>query len=493
MSDPTLNQLLDIIKKNNPEADLDLVKLAYEYAEQAHTGQKRKSGEDYIVHPLGAAIILADMKVNTPIIVAALLHDIPEDTPVTLEEIEKEFGKDIAGMVAGVTKLGHVKYRGVERYIENLRKMFVAMAKDLRVIIIKFADRLNNLTSLGALAPEKQLRIAKETLEIYAPIANRLGMGELKGRLEDGAFAYVFPDAFKQINTILSGQEKLREKYVQKVKRTVDHELKKNNIHVVSTHGRAKRLYSLFRKLEEKGGDLSKVYDLVAIRIIVEDIGDCYATLGLLHNHWRPIKGRIKDYIAQPKPNGYRSLHTTVFCEDGEVVEFQIRTQRMHEEAEYGIAAYWHYDEHGSFRPDPKLKWISDLTKWRRELEENIKHLEEMKIDILESRIFVFTPKGDVIDLPEGATPIDFAYHIHTDVGDKCASAMVNEQMTTLNTRLKNGDVIEIILDKNRKGPNLDWLKFAKTNLAKSKIRGSLRHKKGEFANELLNRLKIGN
>ena len=438
-------------------------------------------------------MILAEMRVNVPIIVAALLHDVPEDTPVTLEEIEKEFGKDIAGMVSGVTKLGHVKYRGVERYIENLRKMFVAMAQDLRVIIIKFADRLNNLQSLSALAPEKQIRIAKETLEIYAPIANRLGMGELKGRLEDAAFKYLYPEPFERISKLVANQQKLHERYIQRIRRQVERELQARNIHALSTHGRAKRLFSLFRKLEEKGGDISKVYDLIAIRIIVESVGDCYSTLGLLHSLWRPLKGRIKDYIAQPKPNGYRSLHTTVFCEDGEVVEFQIRTQRLHEEAEYGIAAYWHYDEHGSFRPDPKLKWVSELTKWRREIEQNVKHLEEMKIDILQTRIFVFTPKGDVIDLPDGATPIDFAYNIHTDIGNKCSRVLVNEQIAPLSLPLKNGDVVEIVLDKNRKTPNVDWLKFAKTNLAKTKIRASLKAKKGELTGQLLNRLKIGN
>lgn len=493
MATLTLNHLLDLIKKYHPDADLDLVKLTYEYSCQAHSGQKRKTGENYIIHPLGTACILAEMKVNIPVIIAALLHDVPEDTPVTMEEIEKEFGKDIAGMVAGVTKLGHVKYRGVERYIENLRKMFVAMAQDLRVIIIKFADRLNNLESLHSLPPDKQKRIAQETLEIYTPIANRLGMGELKGRMEDAAFAYLYPEAFQKINTLISRQQKIQEKYIQKIKRIANHELSKNNIHAVSIHGRAKRLYSLFRKLEEKGGDISKVYDLIAVRIIVETIGDCYATLGLLHNIWRPIKGRIKDYIAQPKPNGYRSLHTTVFCEDNEIVEFQIRTQRIHEEAEYGVAAYWHYDEKGSLRPDPRLKWVSELTKWRRELDQNIKHLEEMKIDILQTRIFVFTPQGDVIDLPDGATPIDFAYHIHTDVGNKCAGALINDQIANLNTSLKNGDVIEIILDKNRKTPNPDWLKLAKTNVAKNKIRNSLKTKRNHTTTSLLNKFKLSN
>lgn len=466
----TIEDLLKKVKEYNPKADLDIIRLAYDFADNAHKGQTRKNGAPYIVHPLAAAHILADMRIDPLIIAATLLHDVPEDTSVTLEEIEENFGSEIATMVRGITKLGKLKYRGVERYIENLRKMFVAMAEDIRVMIIKFADRLHNLTTLDALPPQKQYRIALESLEIYAPIANRLGMGEIKGILEDLSFKYVHPKEFEHVQKIRDEKMSGKEKFLKQIQDDTQTELENANISVISIHGRNKRLYSLYKKLSRKEDDIAQIYDLVAIRVIVNSIADCYAALGIIHKRWRPLKGRIKDYISQPKPNGYQSLHTTIFADNGEIVEFQIRTLEMHEEAEFGVAAHWHYDEHGSRRPAKDIRWVKELAEIQKDILNKLSDLEEIKVDFLQNRIFIFTPKGDVIDLPEGATPVDFAYHIHTEVGNKCNGVRINEQMASLDTELKNGDVIEIITDKNRKGPSRDWLKFVKTHTAKSHI-----------------------
>lgn len=484
----SLNHLLNTIEKNDPKADLDIVRLAYNYARDAHGKQKRKTGEDYIEHSLATAQKLADMKMSIAMIVAGILHDVPEDTNRSIDDVQKEFGKEVAGLVAGITKLGQVKYRGVERYLENVRKMFVAMAKDLRVIVIKFADRLHNLKTLDVLPRNKQLRIALETFEIYAPIADRLGMGELKGELEDLSFKYLSPDEYAWIERLLNEKLPKKEKYLEKIIKKVKSELKKSGIEYISVHGRQKHIYSLYRKLIKYHNDFSKIHDIIACRIIVKTVSECYSVLGIIHKNWTPLKGRIKDYIAQPKPNNYQSLHTTVFADDGEIVEFQIRTEKMHQEAEYGVAAHWAYSDHKrgtkylsrkpSFASRKELKWIGDLTKWRKGVKENQQLLEDLKIEVFQSRIFVFTPKGDVIDLPEGATPVDFAYHIHTDVGNKCTGALVNEQMASLDTKLKSGDVVEIIVDKNRKAPSPDWLKFVTTRMAKSHIRQKLKKQK---------------
>lgn len=467
----TIETLLALIRSYDPQADLDMVKLAYEFAAKAHEGQFRKSGEAYIVHPLAAAHILANMRIDPIIVVATLLHDVPEDTAVTLEEIEKNFGSDIASMVRGITKLGKLKYRGVERYIENLRKMFVAMAEDVRVMIIKFADRIHNLRTLDSLPPPKQYRIALESLEIYAPIASRLGMDEMKGELEDLAFQYVYPAEYQRVKKIRDEKLGGKTEYFKKIQQKAFEELNSAGIPVILIQGRNKRLYSFYQKLKRKGNETAKIYDLFAIRIIVPSMADCYATLGILHKIWKPLKGRIKDYISQPKPNGYQSLHTTIFGDEGEIVEFQIRTEQMQEEAEYGIAAHWHYDENGSRRPNREIQWAKELAEIQREILNKLSDLEAIKVDFLQTRIFVFTPKGDVIDLPEGATPVDFAYHIHSEVGNKCNGALINDKMVSLDTTLKNGDVIEIILDKNRKGPSQDWLEFVKTHTARTHIK----------------------
>ena len=356
------------------------------------------------------------------------------------------------------------------------------MAADLRVIVIKFADRIHNLTTLKYQPPVKQLRIARESLEIFAPIANRLGMGELKGRLEDLSFPYVYPKEYKWVKNLISGEYKEKEKHLKKMMKLIKKELKRQGIKYISVHGRTKHLYSLYKKLLKFDKDPSRVYDLVACRIIVRDVAECYTVLGIIHTIFKPLKGRIKDYIAQPKPNGYQSLHTTVFSPDGEIIEVQIRTQEMHEEAEWGIAAHWYYDEKGSIVPNKKLKWVKELVKIQKEMdskEKFLESLESLKIDIFHDRIFVFTPKGDVIDLPENSTPVDFAYYIHTDIGNKCSGTKINEQLAKLDTPLNNGDVVEIIVDKKRKRPSRDWLEFIKTQNARNKLKTALKKSNG--------------
>lgn len=467
----TIDALIEKIKTYSHESDLDMVRLAFNFADDAHRGQFRKSREPYIVHPLAAAHILADMRIDPIIITATLLHDVPEDTHITLKEIEENFGSEIKNMVEGITKLGKLKYRGVERYIENLRKMFVAMAEDIRVMIIKFADRIHNLQTLDALPPQKRYRIALESLEIYAPIANRLGMAEMKGQLEDLAFRHVYPKEYERVKKLMGDKLKGKEKSFEYVEKKSKEELTNANIEIIDLKGRSKRLYSFYKKLLRKENDITKVYDVIAIRVIVPGIADCYAALGILHKIWKPLKGRIKDYISQPKPNGYQSLHTTVFDEQGDLIEFQIRTLEMHEEAEYGVAAHWHYDERGSRLPAKEIIWVKELAEIQKDILNKLSDLEEIKVDFLQSRIFVFTPKGDVIDLPEDATPVDFAYHIHTDIGNKCNGARINEKIARLDTPLRNGDVVDIIVDKNRKGPNQDWINFVKTHTAKSHIK----------------------
>lgn len=477
----TIRKLINTVKENDPKADLQMIQSAYEFAQKAHEGQKRATGVPYIEHSLSTAQTLAELKLATPIIIAGLLHDVPEDTDYTLQDIKENFGDDVYSIVKGITKLSHIKYRGMERYVENLRKMFVAMAQDIRVILVKFADRLHNLQTLYALPANKQKRIALESLEIYAPIANRLGIGELQARLEDAAFKYAMPEEFTWVEQLikqkLSTKKKTLDSMIKKIKTRLDQEkIKYNDI-----FGRTKHYFSLYRKLQRFNRDIKQIYDLVAIRIIVENIADCYAVLGIIHNLWKPVKGRIKDYIAQPKPNGYQSLHTAVFGDNQEIVELQIRTQKMNDQAEYGIASHWSYKESATGeKPKKEVSWVSDLAKWIKEVKDDEKFLEGIKIDVFQNRIFVFTPQGDVIDLPDGATPVDFAFHIHSDIGNKCQRAMVNNTQVSLDTRLKNGDVVQIITDKNRKGPNPEWLKFVKTRMARQRI---MQHKNKSWTN----------
>lgn len=486
----TIEGLCDLVCLYDKKADRELITRVYHFAKDAHEGQKRASGEPYIIHPLAAAYYLAEMHMPAPIVIAGLLHDVPEDTERTDEDIRREFGDDIANMVGGITKLGKIKYRGIERYIENLRKMFLTMAADVRVVFIKFADRLHNLETLGHIPPKKQFRIALESLEIFAPIANRLGMGEMKGRLEDASFRYVLPKEYEWVKNMSKTGTEEKKEYLDHVMEETRVLLTKAQIES-TVQGRAKHLYSLYRKLLQNDRNIARIYDLIAVRVIVDSLADCYAALGIIHSRWTPLKGRIKDYIAQPKPNGYRSLHTTVFCEGGEIVEFQIRTKEMHAMNEYGIAAHWSYDENGkvSLGADSKAPaWVNELADIQQTLDKKafLEGLEELKIDIFKDRIFVFTPKGDVIDLPEESTCIDLAFAIHTDIGSTCSGAKVNDHVTSLDHKLKNGDMVEIMVDKNRKGPNPDWIKFAKTRYAKAKIRQYSKSRIGDWIKGIL-------
>src|SRR3989338_6487162 len=475
----TLEHLLEIIHTRYPAGtDTSMVELAYEFARDAHGDQYRISGEPYIVHPTAAAIKLATMNVEIPVIVAALLHDVPEDTERTFEDIRREFGDDVAEMVAGVTKLGKVQYRGLDRYTENLRKMFYAMASDVRTIFIKFADRLHNMLTLDAIPEPKRRRIAKEVLEIYAPIANRLGMGEFKGQFEDLAFRYVYPEEYQRVKRLREQNLKMREKNLEKTIKRISQDLAAESITPIEIHGRVKRLYSLYQKLARYDNDVTRIYDLVAIRVILPKVADCYSALGIIHRNWKPLKGRIKDYIAQPKPNGYQSLHSTIFGEGGYIMELQIRTLEMHESAEYGIPAHWRYKD-DNLQEKKNMRWLKELVRVQEDLkdkEEFFEHLEEVKLDAFSDRIFVFTPKGDAINLSKGATPVDFAYAIHTEIGNKCVASWVNDKIVNLDTELKSGDICDIVIDKNRKGPNPDWLLFVKSRHARDKIKDATRH-----------------
>lgn len=481
------------------EEEYNLIRKAYTFAENAHKGQMRVSGTAYFVHSFGTACIVADMHMPATIIAAALLHDVLEDTILPRKQVKKqlqeEFSKDIELLVERVTKLSKVQYHGTARYIENLRKMFIAIAEDLRVVVLKFADRLNNLQDLDVLPKQKRDRVAIETIELYAPIANRLGMGKMKVDLEDSAFRYINPKAFEETKALLEKKVKQKDEYIKRIVLSIKKICENKEIKYTSIYGRAKRLYNFFEKLERHHGDINRIYDIIALRIILKDgIEDCYHMLGILHQYYTPLSGRIKDYIAQPKPNGYQSLHTTVFCEDGEVVEFQIRTEKMHEFAKYGIAAHWRYKESGRVLHYKGAQWMEELSAIRKKIintENFMEKLEEWKLDLFQDRIFVFTPKGDVIDLPDGATPIDLAYAIHTDLGNTCVGARINDRIARLDDTLGSGDVCGIITDKNRKGPSLDWLESAKTRHAREKIRTHARRVVPKWIQGLLTKKNI--
>ncbi len=474
----TIDQIIYKLKEFNPKADVDLVRLAYDFAKTAHYGQKRKSGEPYIQHSLHTAYTLTQIKADVPTIIAGILHDVPEDTKYTLKDIEKNFGKEIASLVRGITKLSKIKYRGVERYIESLRKMFLAITSDLRIALIKFADRLHNLKTLDAQTPEKQQRIARETIEIFAPIAGLLGVEHLKWQIEDICFKYLYPEEYKKLEYRYEVEKKIeRNQYFARIKNILKNELKKAKIDCKINH-RFKHLYSIYQKMQDKDRQFNEIYDVFAMRVVVKDIADCYRALGIIHSTWKPAHKRFKDYIALPKPNGYKSLHTTVFGPDGRPAEFQIRTQKMHEEALYGIAAHWRYKEEGEKNKENRPKWISEILELQKDAANTLDFIKQAKIDVFKDRIFVFTPKGDVIDLPINATAVDFAYAVHTDIGNQCTGSIVNGKIVSLDTALKNGDVIEIIREKQRKYPNTGWLKFAKTHRAKSKIKQHSRYAK---------------
>ncbi|MBL7058158.1 bifunctional (p)ppGpp synthetase/guanosine-3',5'-bis(diphosphate) 3'-pyrophosphohydrolase [Patescibacteria group bacterium] len=480
----TIDQIIHKIKEHNPEADTTIVSLAYDFAKMAHKGQKRLSGEPYIQHCLHTAYTLTQIKADIPTIIAGLLHDVPEDTTYTLKDVEKNFGKEIATLVCGITKLSKIKYRGVDRYVESLRKMFLAITSDLRIALIKFADRLHNLKTLDAQPPEKQQRIAKETLEIYAPIAGLLGVEHLKWQIEDICFKYIYPEEYKKLEYRYEVEKKIeRNQYFSRIKNILMKELQNANIDCTINH-RFKHLYSIYQKMHEKDRQFNEIYDVFAMRVVVKDISDCYKTLGIIHSLWKPAHKRFKDYIGLPKPNGYRSLHTTVFGPDGRPTEFQIRTKEMYEEALYGIAAHWQYKTEGDRRNEHQPKWITEILELQKEASSTLDFITQAKIDVFRDRIFVFSPKGDVIDLPIDSTSVDFAYAVHTDIGNQCSGAIINGKIASLNTPLKNGDVIEIIREKQRKYPNLSWLKFTKTHRAQSKIKQHSRYSKlGALAN----------
>ena len=465
-----------------------LIGRAFAFSKKAHETQERRTGEPYFNHVLATAEILRDWKMDDATVAAGLLHDTVEDTGVSLEAIKKDFGADVAFLVDGVTKLGHVKYRGAEGQAENFRKMILALSEDLRVIFIKLADRLHNMQTLKALPPEKQKRIALETDEIYASLAYRLGMHDLSGELQDLAFPYLHPKEYEWLRSTAKERYEERLAYLERMKPEVDAFLRSRSIEPLAIEIRAKRYASLYKKLARRDMDIHKVYDLVAMRVIVETVPECYAALGVLHEKWPPVEERIKDYIAVPKPNGYRSLHTTVKSGDGKTIEIQVRTREMHDENEYGVAAHWLYDRKRSGEKVSGkelargLAWVQQLKEWQ---EKNYgkdrtpeEFLEAMKVNFFTDRIFAVTPHGDAIDLPVGATPVDFAYHIHSEIGDAATGAKINGVLAPLDHKLKSGDVVEILTQKGKK-PSEDWLRFVKTPAARDHIKAALRTKDG--------------
>jgi GTP pyrophosphokinase len=466
-----------------------LIGRAYVFAQKAHQGQNRRSGEAYFIHALKTAENLAHWRLDESSIAAGLLHDIVEDTPVTEAELKKTFGDEIAFLVRGVTKLGRVKYRGAEGKVENLRKMILALSQDLRVIFVKLADRLHNMQTLSALPPQKQKRIALETDEIYAPIAHRLGMQELAGELHDLAFSYLHPQELRWIEANVADEYAARRKYLERIEPEFERILEGAGITPLVVDFRAKHHYSLYRKLLRYDMDISRIYDLVALRAILPTVADCYAALGAIHAVWPPLPGRIKDYIAMPKANNYRSLHTTVIGPENKYIEIQIRTKEMHEENEYGIAAHWFYKEHraegirkiGANKQIADAKqWINQIKAWQEEhaaTENPEDFLRAMKVEFFKDRVFAITPKGDVIDLPAGSTPVDFAYRIHSEIGNTASGAKVNGKLAPLNQELQSGDLVEIITQKNKR-PSEDWLAFVKSSVARDHIKSAIRKKK---------------
>jgi GTP pyrophosphokinase len=456
-----------------PSADLSGVEDAYRFAVEAHALQRRASGEPYVTHPIAVAQILAELGLDPVAVQAALLHDIPEDTDHSLQDVEERFGPEVAHLVDGVTKLSKFSSRThEEQQAENIRKMFLAMAEDIRVVLIKLADRLHNMRTLGALPIEKQQRIARQTSEIYAPLAERLGIWQIKWELEDLAFKALEPEAYRALAAQLESHRRAREAYVKRAMTVLHDALEEAGIHA-EISGRPKHIHSIHRKMQRKNADLEEIYDLHALRVLVGDVRDCYAALGVVHTLWRPIPGQFDDYIAMPKNNGYQSLHTAVVALDGKPLEVQIRTHEMHRISEAGIAAHWRYKE-GSRSDrayDAKLAWLRQLMDWQREVSDATEFVEGVKLDIFQDQVFVFTPRGDVKDLPAGATPLDFAYRIHTDIGHACIGAKVNNRLVALDYKLKNGDIVEIVTTRSAHGPSRDWLNLVTTSHAKEKIR----------------------
>ncbi len=478
-----LQDIILKIEKYNPNVNISLLKKAYDLADSAHNGQKRKSGEDYINHPLEVANILADLRLDEITISAALLHDVVEDTEITNEELKEEFSEEIALLVDGVTKLSKIEYKTKEEHqVENLRKMFLAMAKDIRVILIKLADRIHNMRTLKYHSLRKQKEIANETLEIFAPLAHRLGIFKIKWELEDLALRYLKPEKYYHLVKGISMKRQEREEYINEVIKVLQKKISEMNIDA-DISGRPKHFYSIYNKMIKQDKELSEIYDMIAVRIIVDTVKDCYAILGIIHTLWKPIPGRFKDYIAMPKPNMYQSLHTTVIGPRGEPFEIQIRTWDMHRTAEYGIAAHWRYKEQKNSENDKdfdkKFKWLRQLLEWQREQKDAREFMESLKIDFFSDRVYVFTPQGDVMELPAGSVPLDFAYRIHSQVGHECVGAKINGKIVPLYYKLKTGDIVEIMTNKSS-GPSRDWLNIVQTSQAKNRIRQWFRKEKRE-------------
>ncbi|MBR0596659.1 bifunctional (p)ppGpp synthetase/guanosine-3',5'-bis(diphosphate) 3'-pyrophosphohydrolase [Clostridiales bacterium BAD-6] len=467
-----MEKFLDDLLNINPNIDIQLIEKAYKKAEEFHKGQLRKSGEPYLVHPIEVAKILADLGMDENTIVAGLLHDTVEDTSYSQEDLKADFGEEVALLVDGVTKLGSLVFESKEeRQAENLRKMFLAMSKDIRVLIIKLADRLHNLRTINYMSEDQIREKCKETLEIYAPLASRLGIYTMKFELEDIALKQLDPDAYYDLVSQVKMKKQKREEYINKVINEIKESLNELKIPYDIT-GRSKHFYSIYRKMKYQNKQLDEIFDLTAIRIIVDSVKDCYAVLGAVHTMWKPIPGRFKDYIAMPKTNRYQSLHTTVIGDNGEPFEIQIRTYEMHRIAEYGIAAHWKYKEGVSEdKEEGKLAWLRQTLEWQKDMNDPKEFMETLKVDLFSNQVFVFTPKGDVIELPAGSTPLDFAFKIHSAIGVKCIGAKVNGKMVPIDHTLTNGNIVEIVTSSNSKGPSIDWLKIAKSSNAKNKIR----------------------
>ena len=465
-------EFLEKMKEFNPAYDLDFIGKAYDVANEMHAGQIRKSGEPYLVHPVCVAEILAELGMDEETIAAGLLHDVIEDTSYSKEDMIREFGEEVAALVDGVTKLGALKFESKEeRQAENLRKMFLAMSKDIRVLIIKLSDRLHNLRTINYMTHEKIVEKCQETLDIYAPLAARLGIYTMKMELEDIALKFLEPEAYYDLAEQVSERKGEREDAINSVVEEIRGALNEIGIkHEI--YGRSKHFYSIFKKMKYQHKNLDEIFDLMAVRIIVETVRDCYAVLGMVHTMWKPIPGRFKDYIAMPKPNMYQSLHTTVIGNYGKPFEIQIRTYEMHRIAEYGIAAHWKYKEGiDSDKEEVKLSWLRQALEWQKDVKDPKEFMESLKMDLFSNQVFVFTPNGDVIELPAGATPLDFAFKIHTDVGCKCVGAKVNGKMVTIDHELENGNIIEIVTSANAAGPSIDWIKIARSSSARNKIR----------------------
>ena len=476
IKDVTIDDVLEKMKKNNRKSDLKLIKRAYDFAKEKHGDQLRKSGEPYIIHPVQVAYILAGLELDDATICAALLHDVAEDTEVTIKDLAIEFSTEIAEMVDGVTKLSNLKYTSAEeQQVENYRKMFLAMGKDIRVILIKLADRLHNMRTLKFLKRDRQIAISKETQDLYAPLANRLGMYSLKWELEDLAFKYLNPDEFREIVEGIDKKREERLQFINQIVEQINEKKKKQKIKAEIT-GRAKHLYSIYRKMQRDNKSLDQIYDLFALRILVDNVKDCYAALGVVHELYNPMPGRFKDYISVPKPNMYQSLHTTLIGPKGTPFEVQIRTWEMHRIAEFGIAAHWAYKEASKFKKaniiaqEDKLSWLRETLEWQKDMQDPQEFLNTLKTELFIDEVYVFTPKGQIKVLPRGATPIDFAYSVHAEIGHHMTGCKINSKMMPIITTLKNGDIVEIVTSDQSKGPSRDWLKFVKSTSAKSKI-----------------------